>query len=152
MLLEADNGILNILDEDFDLDITEPQQMAGPVACGGNGSQGEAVSGLASADVASPNGLETAALPWAEYLQKVKETFIKAKPLQEVELLAHNMGFRDWMDYLVKLMPKDIKIESNVNFKAMIATLGPINKDDYRLSEPVQDAEFTEIPDNGGCS
>ena len=100
-------------------------------------------SGLASDEVSLND------LPWAEYLQMVKERFIRAKPLDVVEEYAANMGFRDWMDYVIKLLPKDIKIESNINFRAMIDSLGPIDKEQYRLPEPVVEAEFCEIVDAG---
>ncbi len=96
-------------------------------------------SGLASSDPSLD-------LSWPEYLQKVKETFIKARPLEDVRQFAAGMLFSDWMDYVIKLLPKDIKIQGEVNFKHLIAEFGPIDKSQYRLgSEPVEELEFCEV-------
>ncbi len=154
MELESDGNLMSILEGDLeDLDLDTPFSCGyispSSQADGGNG-------GLASASVASveghpgslgiENGLPDDDLDWPSYLQKVKETFIRSRPLGDIELYAKGMGFRDWMDYVIKLLPKDIKIESNINFKAMIDGLGPINKDDYRLPEPIVEVEFCEVP------
>jgi hypothetical protein len=85
-------------------------------------------------------------LSWPEYLQKVKESFIRARPLSEVQLYASTMSFKDWMDYVIKLLPKDIKIQGEVNFKHLVEELGPIDKSQYRLPEPVLEVEFCEVP------
>ncbi len=85
-------------------------------------------------------------LPFPEYVQRFKDTFIKARPLEEVGRYASAMAFRDWMDFVIKLLPKDVKIQGEVSFVHQLASLGPIDKDAYRLTAPdAVEAEFCEV-------
>lgn len=142
ILEQDDDDCFGLLAEE-DIDFTAPSAAAipqeGPVpsSAPAQNSSGD-VSGLASADASLD-------LSWPEYLQKVKESFIKARPLEDVKMIAAAMPFKDWMDYVVKLMPKDIKIQGEVNFKHLVAELGPIDKSVYKLPEPVTEVEFCEV-------
>lgn len=139
-ILEQDDSSLV---DDIDFDLPSAAAVVGQPASSTeadlNPSRG--VSGLASADTSLD-------LSWPEYLQRVKETFIKARPLGDIQMIAGSMPFKDWMDYVVKLMPKDIKIQGEVNFKHLVAELGPIDKSRYLLPEQVTDVEYCEVAAN----
>ena len=146
ILEQDDEDCFDLAEEDIDFDSPSAAAVVPPEvgqtsvrsAVAGPSSNSGDVSGLASDDTSLD-------LSWPEYLQKVKETFIKARPLADVQMIAGAMPFKDWMDYVVKLMPKDIKIQGEVNFKHLVAELGPIDKSQYMLVEPVTDAEFCEV-------
>lgn len=156
MRLEPDNNIMKVLEgqfQDLDVDLGLPAEPK--VAPSVSAQAVEDLAGLASAAKSededqggSGTALAHQDLPWAEYLQRFKETFIKAKPLDTVKVLAANMGFVDWLGYCVKLMPKDIKIQGEVNFRHLVAEFGPIDKSQYRLEEPVVDVIGEVVEDH----
>ncbi len=138
--------------------------LSGSHQAGGKASEGTAPGGLASTpgsadfDVEIPtedqgvgtgldNGPNPDDLAWPEYLQRFKETFVKSWSLKKVQMFAENMGFKDFMDYAIKLMPKDVKIQGSVDFRHLVAELGPIDKEKYRLTGPTQvkEVEFSEV-------
>jgi hypothetical protein len=126
-------------DDDLDIDFTSPLAAVASVPVAALAPKdSEEGSGLASDDPSE-------GLSWTDYLQKVKECFIQAKPLSDVRNFAGLMPFRDWMDYVIKLMPKDIKVQGEVNFKHLVEEFGPIDKRQYQLAEPVQEAVFCEV-------
>ena len=85
-------------------------------------------------------------LSFGQYVQEFKSAFIKARPLSEITLYASSMSFKDYMDFVVKLLPKDVKVQGEVNFTHQLASLGPIDKDSYRLNAPdTVEAEFCEV-------
>jgi len=85
-------------------------------------------------------------LSFGQYVQEFKSAFIKARPLSEITLYASSMSFKDYMDFVVKLLPKDVKVQGEVNFTHQLASLGPIDKDSYRLNAPdTIEAEFCEV-------
>lgn len=85
-------------------------------------------------------------LSFGQYVQEFKSAFIKARPLSEITLYASSMPFKDYMDFVVKLLPKDVKVQGEVSFVHQLASLGPINKEQYKLNAPdTVEAEFCEV-------
>lgn len=80
------------------------------------------------------------------YIQRFKEVFIKSRSLEEIRIYAQGMSFRDYLDYVVKLLPKDVKIQGEFSFIHQLELLGPINKTEYLLRAPdAVEAEFCEV-------
>lgn len=152
--LEAD-GLLDLLDSgsnklDPMADFLGFPPLTNSSQAGGTG----AVDGLAStstaADPAEVNGdgsnLEEATVPgdFSSYVQRFKETFIKSRSLEEIRIYAQGMTFKDYLDYVVKLLPKDVKIQGEFNFVHQLEQLGPIDRSAYLLPEPeVVDCEVS---------
>ena len=85
-------------------------------------------------------------LSFGQYVLQFKEAFIKARPLSEITLYANSMSFKDYMDFVIKMLPKDVKIQGEVNFVHQLASLGPIDKEQYRLNAPdTIEADFCEV-------
>ena len=166
--IELDNGadlmsIFDLVDDDGIVnpvaDFVGPQfsPSSYPPGAPQAGESGSVPSGLASAPGATAlsevvgggtnsEGSTPEDLSFGQYVQEFKSAFIKARPLSEITLYASSMSFKDYMDFVVKLLPKDVKVQGEVNFTHQLASLGPIDKDSYRLlPEPVTDVEFCEI-------
>jgi len=81
-------------------------------------------------------------------LEKIRAVFLNSKTAAEVRAAAGNMPVGMWLECVIKLMPKDIKVQGEVGFRHMLEGLGPINKDAYRLTatrnapQIIQDAEY----------
>lgn len=85
-------------------------------------------------------------LSFGQYVLQFKEAFIKARSLSEIALYASSMSFRDYMDFVIKMLPKDVKIQGEVSFVHQLAQLGPIDKEQYRLNAPdTIEAEFCDV-------
>ncbi len=174
MTIELDNGadlmsIFDLIDEDGTVDPVA--DFVGFSPPGGVPQAGEvggvphsaSAGGLASAAAPSVDGAADLSevvgggtpssdgstpvdLSFGQYVQEFKSAFIKARPLSEITLYASSMSFKDYMDFVVKLLPKDVKVQGEVNFTHQLASLGPIDKEQYRLNAPdVVEADFCEV-------
>lgn len=137
MALNLDNTadeLLAVLDETF----VPGAPQAGAAAGAGAGLASDAsvpVAGRSEGQGSLPTspGSDPNDLEFPDYIQKVKEAFVRSKSLKEIELHASSMGFRDWMDYFLKMIPKDVKIQGEFNFKHLVAEFGPVNKEQFRV-------------------
>ena len=173
--IELDNGadlmsIFDLIDEDGTVDpVADFVGFSPPGGVPQAGEVGSVVasnrpadSGLASAATPSVPGATNLSevsrggtgnegpapedLSFGQYVQEFKAAFIKARSLSEITLYASSMSFKDYMDFVVKLLPKDVKVQGEVNFTHQLASLGPIDKDSYRLNAPdTVEAEFCEV-------
>jgi hypothetical protein len=81
-------------------------------------------------------------------LEKIRAAFLNSKSAAEVTAAAGNMPVTMWLECVIKLMPKDIKVQGEVSFHHMLEGLGPIDANAYRLGAgPVKvvEAEFSEV-------
>jgi len=70
--------------------------------------------------------------PISTKLEKIRAVFLNAKSPMEVFAQASVMRIGDWLEMVVKLSPKDIKVTGGIAFRHMMADMGPIDKDQYR--------------------
>lgn len=78
-------------------------------------------------------------------LDKIRAAFLNAKTPAEVYSQAALLPIGDWLEMVVKLSPKDVKITGGISFRHMLEEFGPIEKDKYRFNAiPV---ECTEVVD-----
>ena len=172
--IELDNGadlmsIFDLVDEDGIIDpvadfvgFSPPGGVPQAGEVGSAASNRPADSGLASAATPSVPGATNLSevsrggtgsegpapedLSFGQYVQEFKSAFIKARPLSEITLYASSMSFKDYMDFVVKLLPKDVKVQGEVSFVHQLASLGPIDKEQYRLNAPdTIEADFCEV-------
>jgi hypothetical protein len=93
-------------DDDLDIDFTSPLAAVASVPVAALAPKdSEEGSGLASDDPSE-------GLSWEEHFNGVKSAFFKAKPIEDVKTFASLMPFRDWLDYAIKLMPKQLDVRS----------------------------------------
>lgn len=112
-------------------------------------SVGSEVGGDGSLITTIPNDCDDSGLEFGQYIQRFKETFIKARSLEEIKIFASGMTFKDYLDYVVKLLPKDVKIQGEFNFVHQLEQLGPIDRSAYLLPEPeVVQVEITDVSCN----
>ena len=71
-------------------------------------------------------------------LEKIRAAFLNSKTAAEVAAAAGNMPVGMWLECVIKLMPKDIKVQGEVGFRHMLEGLGPIDPNQYRLGAPPQ--------------
>ncbi len=69
----------------------------------------------------SANGLQDRA-------REIKAAFFNAKSLAEVGNLAKGMHFSVWLDYFVKMCPKEVQVKGQMDVRTLVAQLGPISK------------------------
>lgn len=147
------DDIINIL-EDISLDLPAPVKPAVNV-------QKKSVDIPADADwSADPVGVK-----W----EKICSAFFNAKSAEEVAAEAANMKIGVWLDWAVRMAPKNVKVTGEFNFQHLVADLGPINKDDYLPTKKacrqpstdavpeadlsnIIDADFVDITAAGGRS
>lgn len=100
--------------------------------------------------VQSPQGDETSdpddwrTDPVAVKLEKIRSVFLNSKTPFEVRAAAASMPIGLWLEQVVRLMPKDVKVQGEVNFRHMLEGLGPIDKDAYRLSGRSAQSQLVE--------
>jgi len=106
-----------------------------------------------------PQGDMALALPelgeldeWAEdpvgvAWNKIRSVFLRAKSPAQLFIEARNMSTGQWLDYAMKMAPKDLKVTAEFSFKHLLEELGPIDKEKYRVKPQGQivDAEFSEV-------
>ena len=68
-------------------------------------------------------------------LEKIRSVLLNSKTADEIATEASMMPVGMWLDLVVKLMPKNIQVSGDINFQHMLADLGPIDKDQYRLTK-----------------
>jgi hypothetical protein len=66
-------------------------------------------------------------------LEKIRLAFLNSKQVSEVMMACSGMSMREWLDYAIRLMPKDVKVQGEVNFRHLLDGLAPIDKSRYRL-------------------
>lgn len=90
----------------------------------------------------APEGSETPAVagdanwqddPVPTKIEKIRAAFLNGKTASEVEAAAGNMLVGDWLELVAKISPKNIQVQGEMNFRHILAELGPIDKDKYRL-------------------
>lgn len=82
--------------------------------------------------------------PVATKLEKIRAVFLNSKSPAEVRAAAGVMPVGLWLEQVIKLMPKDIKVQGEVEFRHMLEGLGPIDKDAYRLGSRPAATELIE--------
>jgi len=134
---QANVGIEEVLGlasaDSFDIDIEDSSTVRGGAAPNG-------VSNLPSQEQEDVSRMD-----WGQYIIRLKDTFVKAKPLYEVQAFASVMAPKDWLDYVIRMMPKDVKVQGAINYKHYFQDLGPINKQNYLPKQKVR--EVTEVTD-----
>jgi hypothetical protein len=71
-------------------------------------------------DVSSKNIYEAA--------QRVKAAFFASKRPEEIRLFAANLPLLTWLDYFIKLQPKEVQVKGQFDVRQMIAQLGPVRR------------------------
>ena len=77
-------------------------------------------------------------------LEKIRASFLNAKTAFDVKTAALRMPIGDWLELVVKLSPKNIQLQAEVSFKHMLAELGPVDLDQYRLPSR-KPADFIDV-------
>ena len=70
--------------------------------------------------------------PASVKLDKIRAVFLNAKTPADVQMEAALMSVGDWLEMVVKLSPKDVKVSGGIAFRHMLADMGPIDKNQYR--------------------
>jgi hypothetical protein len=70
--------------------------------------------------------------PLPAKLDKIRAVFLNAKSPTEVYAEASLMPVGDWLEMVVKMSPKDVKVSGGIAFRHMLADMGPIDKSQYR--------------------
>ena len=77
---------------------------------------------------------------------KIRSAFLKSKTAFDVKAYARTLSDAAWLDVVLKMAPRDVKVTGEVNIKHMLSELGPINKNQYRLSHNnAVEVEFSEV-------
>lgn len=58
--------------------------------------------------------------------QKRKLAFLLAKDVEELRLELSVLSLTDYMDYFVKLAPKELQVKAQFDVRSLVAELGPI--------------------------
>ena len=85
----------------------------------------------------TPAGGDKSAEGWLDdpasvKLDKIRAVFLNAKTPADVQMEAALMPVCDWLEMVVKLSPKDVKVSGGIAFRHMLADMGPIDKNQYR--------------------
>ena len=75
---------------------------------------------------------EWASDPLPAKLDKIRAVFLNAKTPTEVYAEASLMPVGDWLEMVVKMSPKDVKVSGGIAFRHMLADMGPIDKNQYK--------------------
>lgn len=75
---------------------------------------------------ANPNGRPTGSLNKYTLLkQKILDVFDEVKGKEKLkEMTGSKMGFKQFMSYVVALLPKDLNVDTDLDMKAVIETAG----------------------------
>jgi len=83
--------------------------------------------------------------PTGEKWDRIRSAFMNGKTAAEVVAEATNLSVPAWLDICVKMAPKNVTVQGEVNFKHMIDNLAPINKEEYKFkANPIQ-VEYSEV-------
>lgn len=77
--------------------------------------------------------------------EKVRKAFFSSKSAFEIKAYAMGLTVGAWLDTVLRMAPKDVKVSGEVSLKHVLAELGPIDKDKYRVTGLVEDVEFSEV-------
>ena len=69
----------------------------------------------------TPSGIQ-------EKSRSIRAAFLAARSLDEVYMQAKGMHFITWLDYFIKMMPKEVQVKGSFDIRQMIAQLGPIQR------------------------
>lgn len=83
--------------------------------------------------------------PVSTKLEKIRAAFLNGKTAAQVAGEAALMPMGDWLELVVKLSPKNVQVSGAVSFKHMLEELGPIDKEQYRLSGPIGEVIEAEV-------
>jgi hypothetical protein len=72
---------------------------------------------------------------------KIRATFLNGKTAAEVRKEAEVMPVGTWLDWAIKMAPKDVKVSGEINIAQIVANLGPIDKEAYRFRPFRREAE-----------
>lgn len=61
-------------------------------------------------------------------LEDVRNIWLAARSPQEIALQAQTMPFGVWMDYMIKLTPKQLDVKGQIDMRAAFVNLGPPQK------------------------
>lgn len=70
---------------------------------------------------ASPAGVQAKA-------REIRAAFMSAKSTEEVYHMAQAMSFPAWLDFFIKLSPKEVQVKGQMDIRQITAQLGPINR------------------------
>ena len=135
MPLESENfiGLFDTEEETLpDLPVASPLESAR--GNGGNGTPASLESKASDDDWRND--------PVPVKLEKIRAAFLNAKRPGEVMAMAGTMAMAEWLELVIKLSPKNVQVSGGISFRHMLEELGPINKEQYRLSGPVIEAEL----------
>lgn len=63
-----------------------------------------------------------------EWGRRHKAAFLLGKAPEEIMLWAQTMPHRDWMDYFIRLAPKEIQVRGQYQIQSLVAQLGPLQR------------------------
>jgi hypothetical protein len=114
--------IIDILD-----DLEDAEEVDGP------GQFAVSVAGLVSSEVSAPSSqgpssLATLLKQPVESLEDVSKLFKAAKSAAEIYSYAQDCSTPVWLDWLVKLSPKQVKMSGQMDIRAAFVNLGPPRK------------------------
>jgi hypothetical protein len=61
-------------------------------------------------------------------LDEIRNIWLSARSPSEVSVQARTMPFGVWMDYAIKLSPKNVNVKGQFDIRAAFATLGPVRR------------------------
>jgi hypothetical protein len=64
----------------------------------------------------------------SEVSRRHRWAFIRAWDPEEVMIQAAALPFREWMDYFIKLSPKELQVKGHFEMRSLVAQLGPIER------------------------
>ena len=73
----------------------------------------------------TPAGLQTTA-------REIKAAFFAGKSVDEVFFHAQNMSFPAWLDFFIKLSPKEVQVKGQMDIRQLVGQMGPIQRTQNR--------------------
>lgn len=69
----------------------------------------------------SPSGIQARA-------REIRAAFFNAKSVNEVAQQAAAMHFPVWLDYFIRMSPKEVEVKGQFDIRSLVAQMGPIQK------------------------
>jgi hypothetical protein len=63
-----------------------------------------------------------------EGIDSIRHLWLSARSPSEVAVQAKTLPFGVWMDYAIKLSPKNVNVNAKIDMRAVFAKLGPVKK------------------------
>jgi len=79
-------------------------------------------------DLCSLEGVDTTNKGIQEMAQNVRAAFLSSKSPEEIRMFASGLPLMTWLDYFIKLQPKEVQVKGQFDIRQMIAQLGPVNR------------------------